>query len=79
LSYDEFVSFWDKPCHYCGDEITGIGLDRVDSDGHYSMKNVVTCCSTCNYAKGKISTEQFIDMCMKVAKKFKNHNVCALN
>ena len=31
LSILEFLSFWKKSCHYCGEDIKTIGLDRIDS------------------------------------------------
>gem|GEM_PF-4823674 len=73
LSFDQFVSFWDKPCYYCGDAINGIGLDRKDSDRGYTIDNVISCCATCNYAKSKkLTTDQFVAMCKKVAKRFQD-------
>lgn len=35
------------------------GIDRVDSNEGYVFGNLRTCCSTCNYAKNKMTTEQF--------------------
>jgi len=75
ISFAEFMSFWDTPCYYCDSEVRGIGLDRVDSKKGYSPTNVRSCCPECNYSKGKMTTDQFIGMCTKVAFKFKNHVV----
>jgi hypothetical protein len=76
LTFEEFESFWNKPCYYCGDAIEdGIGLDRQDAKGEYQMGNVVSCCSNCNYAKKSQTTPEFIAMCIKVAAKFNNHIV----
>lgn len=75
LSYDQFMIFWCKPCHYCGKEINGIGLDRKDSKGDYSLDNVVPCCSQCNMSKTDQTTEEFISMCKRVAEKFNNRIV----
>jgi hypothetical protein len=36
------------------------GLDRVDSNKHYSLDNVVPCCSVCNRAKMAMSQEEFL-------------------
>ena len=74
LSFEEFSLFWNKPCYYCNDQIEGIGLDRKNSDGPYSVKNVVPCCTRCNYAKRNKNEEEFVSMCIKVAEKFK-HNI----
>lgn len=40
-------------CEYCGGPlpITGHGLDRVDSNGGYTLDNVVPCCYSCNMTK----------------------------
>ena len=75
LSFEDFMLFWEEPCYYCGSEIDGIGLDRKNPSGGYDIKNVVSCCIKCNRAKTIQTTEQFIEMCLKVAEKFKNHIV----
>ena len=35
------------------------GIDRLDNDRGYEIKNVVTCCKICNYAKGKMNMKEF--------------------
>ena len=75
LSFDQFIAFWKKNCYYCDDPIDGIGLDRIDSDGSYVVENVRACCSVCNRGKTTKTSEAFILMCIKVAKKFENHIV----
>lgn len=35
------------------------GLDRIDGDLGYYPFNVVTCCKTCNFMKGKLSYDTF--------------------
>lgn len=75
LSFEEFNSFWNKPCFYCGKEINGIGLDRKDPKDGYNMNNIVPCCEQCNRAKTIQTTDEFISMCLKVAKKFENYIV----
>ena len=62
LTMEQFESFWQKPCEYCGAEIETIGLDRLDSDGHYTMNNVVSCCWSCNKEKGKKTLEEWNKM-----------------
>ena len=73
LSFEEFNSFWNKSCYYCGTEINGIGLDRKDPKDGYNLNNIVPCCAQCNRAKTIQTTEEFISMCKKVAKKFENY------
>lgn len=62
-----FVSFWGKPCTYCGAEILTVGLDRMDSDKGYTTDNVVSCCADCNYGKRTRAPEEFIEHCHRVA------------
>ena len=59
LTEEQFESFWQKPCEYCGAEIETIGLDRLDSDGHYTIDNVVSCCWSCNKSKGRKTLEEW--------------------
>lgn len=37
------------------------GIDRLDSDRGYTDTNCVTSCSTCNYAKGTRSYDEFVN------------------
>ena len=66
LTFEEFSKFWGQECFYCGDRIETIGLDRVDSSVGYVLKNVVSCCATCNEAKMDKTQEEFIQHCRKV-------------
>jgi hypothetical protein len=63
LSKVDFEALWQKPCVYCGAEITTIGIDRVDNDRGYVQGNVVPCCSDCNWMKGQKSYVEFIERC----------------
>jgi len=36
------------------------GIDRLDSDGGYTIKNTVTCCEFCNRAKFLKTKEEFL-------------------
>lgn len=52
LTFEEFLTYKNKPCTYCGDFFesrSGVGLDRVDSSGGYKVQNVTPCCARCNY------------------------------
>lgn len=66
LTREQFMSFWQKPCSYCGDQIETIGLDRIDNAKGYVMDNVVPCCGGCNGMKSSMSREAFIERCRKV-------------
>src|SRR3990167_6506916 len=66
LTRDEFMSFWQKPCHYTGRPIAKIGVDRIDSEKGYSPENVVPCCYEVNIAKMTTGADTFIQMCREV-------------
>lgn len=53
-------------CYYCGSPPanhylgrTYMGIDRIDNSRGYEPDNVVPCCTTCNFAKRKMSVEEF--------------------
>ncbi len=66
LTKNQFASFWQKPCYYCGDKIETIGLDRVNSDVGYFFNNIVPCCKICNYLKKCLPKDIFIEQCKKI-------------
>ena len=68
LTEEQFKSFWQAPCSYCGDEIETIGLDRINSDGPYRIDNVRPCCWPCNSNKGTRSLEEWTENTLKRAK-----------
>lgn len=43
------------------------GIDRLDSDGIYTLENVVPCCKRCNYGKRELSMEDFLSHIKKIA------------
>lgn len=66
LAFEEFLRYWNKPCWYCGDQINGIGLDRLDSSQGYHRENVASCCASCNRAKLDTSQVEFLSKCFKI-------------
>lgn len=60
LTFDQFMSFWQKPCFYSGHKIKTIGLDRVNNCIGYLLENVVSCCTLCNRAKNTMTQDEFI-------------------
>ena len=66
IDYEHYEkNLWGKPCHYCKTEIPSngtkaIGLDRKDSNGGYTRKNVVPCCWSCNTKKQAIPYDEFM-------------------
>ena len=55
VSKEDFEEFVTKPCDYCGESLpeSGSGLDRKDSSLHYTIDNVVPCCTRCNKMKNQ--------------------------
>ena len=68
LSKDEFMSFWGQECVYCGDVVSGVGIDRIDPAGGYTLDNVAPCCGRCNMGKRTMTADEFIAHCKKIAK-----------
>lgn len=72
LSDEDFKSFWQQPCSYCGDKIETIGIDRVNNNEGYHLANCVSCCSTCNTMKMTLSKEEFVNKITKILIYLKN-------
>ena len=66
LTFEEFMTFWQKPCSYCGNPINTIGLDRVDNSMGYSLDNIVSCCFECNEMKNNYTKEELLIRCRKI-------------
>lgn len=69
LTLEEFKTFWNQPCYYCGDNIEGIGIDRINSLEGYNIKNCVSCCSFCNTMKLDHSPSDFFSQISKIYNK----------
>ena len=72
LTLDQFNKITKQKCCYCGIEPSTIkqqngcdgeyiynGIDRVDNNDGYTIDNVVTCCTKCNFSKGTSTKEEF--------------------
>lgn len=83
LSLDEFLLFINDNCHYCGAEpilrkfmgsnkkyksLKCNGIDRIDNNKGYSLKNCIPCCSFCNAAKSDFSLEEFKEWIIRLVK-----------
>jgi len=68
LSFEEFMTFWQKSCWYCHNPIKTIGLDRVDNFLGYSIQNVVSCCKPCNDGKNCSLQNEYIERCKRIAR-----------
>ena len=72
LTEEQYDALRQGGCHYCGRSCTEThtnGIDRVDNDRGYVIGNCVSCCSDCNYAKGSMTADEFIQKCVKIASK----------
>lgn len=80
LSKEEFRRLATSNCYYCNSKPSNYyknqrtsggviysGIDRVDSSRNYVLDNCVPCCSDCNYAKRKMSIQQFIDWISRIS------------
>eukprot|EP00747_Dinoflagellata_sp_TGD_P220515 gnl/TRDRNA2_/TRDRNA2_92487_c0_seq4.p1 gnl/TRDRNA2_/TRDRNA2_92487_c0~~gnl/TRDRNA2_/TRDRNA2_92487_c0_seq4.p1 ORF type:complete len:211 (+),score=26.62 gnl/TRDRNA2_/TRDRNA2_92487_c0_seq4:29-634(+) len=73
LTNEQFAEIVAMPCHYCGKpQEPGKhfnGLDRLDNSVRiYTASTCVSCCGTCNMAKGRHSEELFLQKCEEVAR-----------
>lgn len=66
LTEEEFLTFWKKPCYYCGSAIETIGVDRVDNKQGYFIGNCQPCCTVCNKMKTNYGEKEFLEHCRKV-------------
>lgn len=66
LEYEDFVSYWQKPCSYCGSTIDTIGLDRIDNTKGYSVSNITSCCTNCNNLKKEQTKDEFLKHCLRI-------------
>jgi hypothetical protein len=85
INFNYFRSLVRGDCFYCGaapnrviesawDSLSVNGIDRVDNNNYYRPGNIVTCCKDCNYAKRKLSQQEFINLCERVADRARSHN-----
>ena len=66
ISFEEFMSFWELDCSYCGKENDTHGIDRVDNSKGYILDNLASCCGWCNKMKHKHSAEDFLNRCRDI-------------
>lgn len=64
----DFEAMREKPCWYCGAPGPS-GVDRVDNAMGYIEGNMVPCCFNCNRMKMHQNLQEFLDACVRIAKK----------
>lgn len=67
ISLEQLTQLVKGKCYYCDfeprkytDSVRN-GIDRIDSSMGYTVKNTLSCCSTCNMMKGKLTHDTFLD------------------
>lgn len=81
LSSDEAYDLITGACHYCGAPAewprTRNGIDRVDNAAGYVPGNCVSCCATCNSAKGTMSVAEFREWARRLYEHLTNREQAA--
>ncbi|AAC96857.1 hypothetical protein PBCV1_A490L [Paramecium bursaria Chlorella virus 1] len=76
LTKEQYVTLCQENCTYCGRMCTEThtnGIDRVDNTRGYILDNCVSCCGSCNIAKGTLNVEEFINKCVLIS--CKEHDI----
>lgn len=80
LTPNQFSKLISENCHYCNTPpqpknirsnkhpymVTVNGIDRLDASKGYTIDNVVSCCTKCNYMKLKMTEKEFIAQVTKI-------------
>ena len=75
LTMDEFIQISSQDCTYCGepprkrkyaDTIYANGIDRKNPDLGYTYENSTACCARCNFMKGTLQVDEFINQINKI-------------
>jgi hypothetical protein len=72
LSFQQATVLFSGLCYYCGADPEKTrelnGIDRKNNEVGYTSDNSTSCCTRCNYAKGTLTVEEFLEMCHKVSR-----------
>ena len=70
IPFNDFVRMTtNETCYYCGRlpiDIEHLGLDRLDNNIGYSIKNCVPCCFECNNFKLRKSEKEFLNIIRRI-------------
>jgi hypothetical protein len=68
LTEQQVFNYFDSVCGYCGehDSKGRCGIDRIDDTKGYTTDNTCACCCMCNYMKGQLSYDDFINTARNV-------------
>lgn len=68
LTKEQFSSFKNVPCHYCGTITNVIGLDRMNNNKGYEISNIVSCCKICNSGKQTMPYNEWKEHLLRLSK-----------
>jgi hypothetical protein len=68
ITLNEFTTFWQSPCFYCGESIETIGVDRINNQVGYILDNLVACCTIRNLMKRSLDQNIFLNKCKQIIK-----------
>jgi hypothetical protein len=71
ITVNDYQKIVTQGCHYCGlppqkvykrvnEKIKINGIDRLNNNIGYTLKNCVSCCSACNFMKNKLNYRFFL-------------------
>jgi hypothetical protein len=75
ISLDGYSKLISQDCYYCQANIKGemgVGLDRLNSNKHYTIDNVVPCCARCNICRNEYFTPEEWKFMMTTFKEYKS-------
>lgn len=90
LSLEEYSKLIHQNCAYCGaipeekphlnrksnpnEHFTANGIDRIDSNVGYTIKNCVPCCTTCNRMKSDLTLSEWKNKMKKILNHYFNES-----
>lgn len=88
LTKEQMETLFKGNCFYCGrapyntvkhkghyGDYTYNGIDRLINTKGYTMDNVVSCCSECNFLKNSYDINDFINIIRMINENTKNYNI----
>lgn len=72
INMEEFISFWNKDCFYCGASVKKIRIELIDLEKGFVDNNIVSCCMQCRKLKNDFKHAEFINLCLKISVNLKN-------
>jgi len=67
IRYKTFMALQIEPCHYCGERVEFIGIDRLDSSKPHTEDNCVPCRWRCNQIKRDMHYDDFVGLVLKIS------------